>query len=61
MTSEELKAELKKQKEKECYADMVLEYIRVKSLVGESGALTHDEVCAIALEICKRSGTFGWQ
>ena len=52
MTSYELKAQLLKQKEIELYDDMVKEYLRVKKIVAESGALTHDECCEIALRIC---------
>lgn len=58
MTSEELKEELRKQAEREMYDDMVQEYLRVKKLVADSGKLTHDECCAIAMECCKSRGTF---
>ena len=58
MTSEELKEELQKQREREMYDGMILEYLRVKGLVAASGALTHDECCAIAMEVCKSKNTF---
>lgn len=58
MTSEELKKELNKQREREMYDGMILEYLRVKGLVAASGALTHDECCAIAMEVCKNHGVF---
>ena len=58
MTNDELKAQLLKQKEIELYDDMVKEYLRVKKLIAESGALTHDECCAIAMEVCKNHGVF---
>lgn len=58
MTSDELKAQLLKQKEIELYDDMVKEYLRVKKLIAESGALTHDEVVEIALLVCRANGTF---
>ena len=58
MTSDELKAQLLKQKEIELYDDMVKEYLRVKKLIAESGALTHDECCEIALRICDGKGVF---
>ena len=58
MTNDELKAQLLKQKEIELYDDMVKEYLRVKKLIAESGALTHDECCEIALRICDGKGVF---
>lgn len=58
MTSDELKAQLLKQKEIELYDSMVKEYLRVKKLIAESGALTHDECCEIALRICDGKGVF---
>lgn len=58
MTSEELKKELSKQAERELYDDMVKEYLRVKKIIADSGALTHDECCAIALELCIGKGIF---
>lgn len=58
MTSEELKQELSKQAERELYDDMVKEYLRVKKIIADSGALTHDECCEIAFEICKSMGVF---
>lgn len=58
MTSEELKEEFKKQREREIYDAAITEYLRVKKLVADSGALTHDECCDIAFEICKSMGVF---
>ena len=58
MTSDELKAQLLKQREIELYDDMVKEYLRVKKLIAESGALTHDECCEIALRVCDGKGVF---
>ena len=58
LTSEELREELNKQREREVYKSATDEYLRVKKLVADSGALTHDECCAIALEICKSKGLF---
>ena len=58
MTSEELKEELRKQAEREMYDDMVVEYLRVKKMVADSGALTHDECCEIALRICDSKQVF---
>lgn len=58
MTSEELLAQANKQREVERYDAMVSEYLRIKKLVADSGALTHDECCAIALEICKNRCVF---
>ena len=59
LTSEELREEMNKQREREVYESATAEYHRVKKLVADSGALTHDECCAIALEICKSKGLFG--
>lgn len=59
MTTEELKQELQKRKEQEHYSNVVLEYIRIKSMIAESGALSRDEVEAIAMRICEKNGTFG--
>jgi len=58
MTSEELREELNKQRERETYDGMVKEYLRVKKLIAESGALTHDECCDIAIRICDGVGIF---
>ena len=58
MTSDELKAQLLKQKEIELYDDIVKEYLRVKKIVADSGALTHDECCEIALRICDGKQVF---
>ena len=58
LTSEELRNELNKQRERERYDAAIAEYLRVKKLVVDSGALTHDECCAIAFEICKSMGVF---
>lgn len=58
LTSEELKNELNKQREREIYDASITEYLRVKKLVADSGALTHDECCDIAFEICKSMGVF---
>ena len=58
LTSEELREELNKQREREVYKAATDEYLRVKKLVADSGTLTHDECCAIALEICKSKGLF---
>ena len=58
MTSEELKEELKKQIEKEKYEEMVTEYLRVKTLVAQSGMLTHDEAREIALRVCSARNVF---
>ena len=58
MTSEELKEQLNKQREIEVYDRCVKEYLRVKKLVADSGALTHDECCDIALLICRSRGVF---
>lgn len=58
MTSEELLAQANKQREVERYDAMVSEYLRIKKLVADSGALAHDECCAIALEICEGRGIF---
>lgn len=58
LTSEELREELNKQREREKYDVAIAEYLRVKKLISDSGALTHDECCAIALEICKSKGLF---
>ena len=58
LTSEELKQELSKQTERELYDDMVKEYLRVKKIIADSGALTHDECCASALELCIGKGIF---
>jgi len=58
MTSEELREELNKQREREAYDEMVKEYLRVKKLIAESGALTHDECCDIAIRICDGVGIF---
>ena len=58
MTSEELKREVIKQQEREYYEGSVNEYLRVKKLVAEAGDLTHDEICNIALLVCRSQGTF---
>lgn len=59
MTTDELKEELKKRKEQEYFDGIVLEYIRVKSMLAESGALSPHEVEEIAIKMCERSGKFG--
>ena len=58
MTSTELREELKKQVEREAYDKMIKEYLRIKLLVAESGALTHDEVCDITMEVCRNRQVF---
>ena len=58
MTSAELKEELRKQVEREAYDKMIKEYLRIKLLVAESGALTHDEVCSITMEVCRMNHVF---
>jgi hypothetical protein len=58
LTSDELRTEYEKQREREAYGNMIGEYLRVKKMVSDSGALTHDECCEIALEICKSKGLF---
>ncbi len=58
MTSEELRTEYEKQREREAYGNMIDEYLRVKKMVSDSGTLTHDECCAIALELCIGKGIF---
>lgn len=58
MTSDELKEEMLKQREREVYDRVIKEYLRVKKLVADSGALTHDECCDITMEICKGRGVF---
>ena len=58
LTSEELRNELNKQREREIYDAAIDEYLRVKKLVADSGTLTHDECCDIAFEICKSMGVF---
>ena len=58
LTSKELQEELRKQAERETYDDMVNEYLRVKKMVADSGALTHDECCEIALRICDSKQVF---
>ena len=58
LTSEELKKELSKQTERELYDDMVKEYLRVKKIIADAGALTHDECCDIALRICDGKQVF---
>ena len=58
LTSDELRNELNKQRERERYDAAIAEYLRVKKLVSDSGALTHDECCDIAFEICKSMGVF---
>lgn len=58
MTTEELRVEYAKQKEKEELRKIENEYIRVKKLLAESGRLTFDEVSNIALLICRANGTF---
>ena len=58
LTSEELRNELNKQREREIYDAAITEYLRVKKLVADSGALTHDECCDIALELCIGKGIF---
>jgi len=59
MTSAELEAELRKQREKEKYEAIVNEYLRVKLLVAESGKLlTHDEVCGITMQLCATRNLF---
>lgn len=58
MTSEELKQELDKQREREVYEQVVEEYLRIKKIVADSGKLTHDEASAIAIQICKSKCLF---
>lgn len=58
LTSEELRKEMNKQREREIYDAAIAEYLRVKKLVADSGTLTHDECCDIAFEICKSMGVF---
>ena len=58
MTSDELRTEYEKQREREAYGNMIDEYLRVKKLVADSGALMHDECCSIALELCIGKGIF---
>ena len=58
MNSTELRDALNNQIEREIYNDAITEYLRVKKLVADSGALTHDECCDIAFEICRSKGTF---
>ena len=58
LTTEELRIEYAKQKEKEGLREIEDEYIRVKKLLAESGRLTFDEVSNIALLICRANGTF---
>lgn len=58
MTSEELKQELDKQREREGYENIVEEYLRIKKIVADGGRLTHDEASAIALQICKSKCLF---
>ena len=58
LTSEELREELNKQRERECYEGMVKEYLRVKKILCDTGTLTHDECCEIAVRICDGVGLF---
>lgn len=58
MNTAELKEELRKQTEREAYDKMIKEYLRIKLLVAESGALTHDEVCDITMEVCRTNHVF---
>ena len=58
LTSEELRKEMNKQREREIYDAAIAEYLRVKKLVADSGTLTHDECCDIAFEICKSMSVF---
>lgn len=58
MNSEELRQQLIKTQEQESYDAMVKEYLRIKKLVAESGELTHDEICNIALLICRSNRVF---
>lgn len=58
MNSEELRQQLIKTQERESYDAMVKEYLRIKKLVAESGELTHDEICNIALLICRSNRVF---
>ena len=58
MTSEELRDQLNKQREIGVYDRCVKEYLRVKKLVADSGALTHDECCDIAILFCRSRGVF---
>lgn len=58
LTSEELREELNKQRERECYEGMVNEYLRVKKILADTGTLTHDECCEIAVRVCGGVGLF---
>lgn len=58
MTTDELRIEYAKQKEREGFAEIVKEYTRVKKLIADAGDLTHDEVVEIALLVCRANGTF---
>ena len=58
MDSNELKAELNKQIERERTRDMVNEYIRIRNSLTGSGDLTFDEARSIALILCKANGVF---
>ena len=58
MNSEELRQQLIEAQEQENYDAMVKEYLRIKKLVAESGELTHDEICNIALLVCRSNRVF---
>lgn len=58
MTTDELRVEYAKQKEREGFAEIVKEYTRVKKLIADAGDLTHDEVVEIALLVFRANGTF---
>lgn len=58
MTSEELKAQLEKQKERERFEYMITEYLRIKKILIDLHDLTHEEACLIALHICEHRELF---
>ena len=58
MTTDELRIEYAKQKERENFSRAVKEYLRVKKMVLEVGDLTHEEAIEIALLLCRATGAF---
>lgn len=60
MTTEELRVEYAKQREREGFEDIVKEYLRVRDMIRDVGIgeLNWDEASEIAMLICRANGTF---
>ena len=60
MTTDELRIEYAKQKEREGFEDIIKEYLRVREMIRDAGIgeLNYDEASEIAILICRANGIF---